>query len=319
MKTDKGHTTQADADELDRVRILDTTLRDGEQSPGAAMTHEEKIEVAALLDEMGVDIIEAGFPIASNGDFEAVNAIAKQVKSSVVCGLSRAGFKDIDRAGEALKPAMRRRIHTFISTSPVHMKHKLQMEPSAVLEAVAASVARARNWTDDVQWSAEDATRTEHDFLCRTRGTGDQGRRCHHQYSRHGRLCDAAGIFRADPMLKQPRARRGARRFLHPLPQRSGPGRRQFAGRRAGRRAPGRMHHQRHRRTRRQCRAGRNRDGDQGAQGPHALHDRHQDGNAGARLQARVECHGFSRAVQQGHRGQECLCARSPASTRTAC
>ena len=168
MTTDTGHTTQADTGELDRVRIFDTTLRDGEQSPGAAMTHEEKIEVAALLDEMGVDIIEAGFPIASNGDFEAVNAIAKQVKSSVVCGLSRAGFKDIDRAGEALKPAQRRRIHTFISTSPVHMKHKLQMEPSAVLEAVAASVARARNWTDDVQWSAEDATRTDHDFLCRT-------------------------------------------------------------------------------------------------------------------------------------------------------
>jgi 2-isopropylmalate synthase len=153
--------------EINRVRIFDTTLRDGEQSPGAAMTHEEKLEVAALLDEMGVDIIEAGFPIASNGDFEAVSAIAKQTKNAVVCGLSRAGFKDIDRAGEALKLAPRRRIHTFISTSPVHMKHKLQMEPSAVLEAVSASVGRARNWTDDVQWSAEDATRTEHDFLCR--------------------------------------------------------------------------------------------------------------------------------------------------------
>ena len=116
---------------------------------------------------MGIDIIEAGFPVSSNGDFEAVSAIAQRVKNSVVCGLARAGFKDIDRAGEALRHAARRRIHTFISTSPVHMKHKLQMEPSAVLEAVAASVARARSWTDDVQWSAEDATRTEHDFLCR--------------------------------------------------------------------------------------------------------------------------------------------------------
>ena len=152
---------------MDRVRIFDTTLRDGEQSPGAAMTHEEKLEVASLLDEMGIDIIEAGFPIASNGDFEAVAAIAKRVKNAVVCGLSRAGFKDIDRAGEALKGAQRGRIHTFISTSPVHMKHKLQMEPSAVLEAISASVHRARNWTDDVQWSAEDATRTEHDFLYR--------------------------------------------------------------------------------------------------------------------------------------------------------
>jgi 2-isopropylmalate synthase len=162
-----GNAANTDAPKLGRVRVFDTTLRDGEQSPGAAMTHEEKLEVATLLDEMGVDIIEAGFPIASNGDFDAVSAIAKQVKNAIVCGLSRAGFKDIDRAGEALKHARRGRIHTFISTSPVHMKHKLQMEPSAVLEAITASVSRARNWTDDVQWSAEDATRTERDFLCR--------------------------------------------------------------------------------------------------------------------------------------------------------
>ena len=167
METNMTEPKDTHTDKMDRVRIFDTTLRDGEQSPGAAMTHEEKIEVAMLLEEMGIDIIEAGFPVASNGDFEAVSAIAQRVKNSVVCGLARAGFKDIDRAGEALRHAARRRIHTFISTSPVHMKHKLQMEPSAVLEAVAASVARARSWTDDVQWSAEDATRTEHDFLCR--------------------------------------------------------------------------------------------------------------------------------------------------------
>ncbi len=167
MATNMTEPKESYTDKSDRVRILDTTLRDGEQSPGAAMTHEEKIEVAMLLDEMGIDIIEAGFPVSSNGDFEAVSAIAGRVKNSVVCGLARAGFKDIDRAGEALRSAARRRIHTFISTSPVHMKHKLQMEPSAVLEAVAASVARARSWTEDVQWSAEDATRTEHDFLCR--------------------------------------------------------------------------------------------------------------------------------------------------------
>ena len=166
MATNMTEQKETYTDKSDRVRIFDTTLRDGEQSPGAAMTHEEKIEVAVLLEEMGIDIIEAGFPVASNGDYEAVSAIAGRVKNSVVCGLARAGFKDIDRAGEALKHAARRRIHTFIS-SPVHMKHKLQMEPSAVLEAVAASVARARSWTDDVQWSAEDATRTEHDFLCR--------------------------------------------------------------------------------------------------------------------------------------------------------
>ena len=119
--------------EKDRVVIFDTTLRDGEQCPGATMTHEEKLEVAELLDTMGVDIIEAGFPIASEGDFAAVNEIAKRTKNAVVCGLARAGFNDIDRAGEAVKPAKRSRIHTFISTSPVHMKWKLQMEPETGL------------------------------------------------------------------------------------------------------------------------------------------------------------------------------------------
>src|SRR6188474_3515247 len=153
--------------EKDRVVIFDTTLRDGEQCPGATMTHEEKLEVAELLDAMGVDIIEAGFPIASEGDFAAVHEIAKRSKNSVICGLSRAAFKDIDRCAEAIKPARRRRIHTFISTSPVHMKFKLQKEPHEVYEMVIAQVSRARGHTDDVEWSAEDATRTERDFLCR--------------------------------------------------------------------------------------------------------------------------------------------------------
>src|ERR1700761_6293677 len=111
----------------DRVVIFDTTLRDGEQCPGATMTFEEKLEVAEMLDTMGVDIIEAGFPIASVGDFEAVYEIAKRTKNAVVCGLARAGFNDIDRAGEAIKPAKRSRIHTFLSTSPVHMKWNLQL------------------------------------------------------------------------------------------------------------------------------------------------------------------------------------------------
>lgn len=150
-----------------RIIIFDTTLRDGEQSPGASMTLEEKLQVARMLDDMGVDVIEAGFPIASKGDFEAVSEIAATVKNAVVCGLSRAAFGDIDRAAEALKAAKRKRIHTFISTSPVHMKYKLQKEPHEVYEAVTASVTRARQYTDDVEWSAEDGTRTEHDFLCR--------------------------------------------------------------------------------------------------------------------------------------------------------
>ena len=150
-----------------RVLIFDTTLRDGEQSPGASMTLEEKIQISEFLDMMGVDIIEAGFPIASNGDFESVSEVSRVVKNAVVCGLARAGAKDIERAGEALRQARRGRIHTFISTSPVHMKHKLQMEPEAVLDAVVRSVTMARNLVADVEWSAEDATRTDRDFLCR--------------------------------------------------------------------------------------------------------------------------------------------------------
>src|SRR3954447_17902992 len=153
--------------EKDRVVIFDTTLRDGEQCPGATMTHDEKLEVAELLDDMGVDIIEAGFPIASEGDFAAVHEIATRSKKAVICGLSRAAFKDIDRCAEAIKPAKRKRIHTFLSTSPVHMKYKLQKEPHEVYEMVIAQVTRARSHTDDVEWSAEDGTRTEFDFLCR--------------------------------------------------------------------------------------------------------------------------------------------------------
>jgi 2-isopropylmalate synthase len=151
----------------DRVFIFDTTLRDGEQCPGATMTFEEKLQVADFLDAMGVDIIEAGFPIASDGDFHAVSEIARRMKTSVVCGLSRAGELDIDRAGEAVKHARRPRIHTFLSTSPVHRKHKLQKSAEQVLEMVQFQVARARNWVEDVEWSAEDATRTEIDYLCR--------------------------------------------------------------------------------------------------------------------------------------------------------
>ncbi|WP_436637666.1 2-isopropylmalate synthase [Microbaculum sp. FT89] len=166
MTTEHGNGGVSQSDS-DRVVIFDTTLRDGEQCPGASMTFEEKLEVAELLNGMGVDIIEAGFPIASQGDFESVQEIARRSKMAVIAGLSRAAFKDIDRCAEAVKVAARPRIHTFISTSPIHMKHKLQMEPEAVLEAVIASVTRARNHVEDVEWSAEDGTRTEFEFLCR--------------------------------------------------------------------------------------------------------------------------------------------------------
>ncbi len=151
----------------DRVYIFDTTLRDGEQSPGATMTHEEKLDVAALLDEMGVDIIEAGFPIASEGDFEAVAEIARRTKNAVVAGLARAIPKDIDRCGEAVRHAKRPRIHTFVSTSPIHLAHQMKKTEAEVLDIIAATVSRARNLVDNVEWSAMDATRTPIDYLCR--------------------------------------------------------------------------------------------------------------------------------------------------------
>ncbi|SFR32994.1 2-isopropylmalate synthase [Litoreibacter janthinus] len=153
--------------EQDRVVIFDTTLRDGEQSPGATMSHAEKLEIAGLLDEMGVDIIEAGFPIASEGDFAAVKAIAEQANNSVICGLARANFKDIDRCWEAVKHAKRPRIHTFIGTSPLHRAiPNLNMDEMA--ERIHETVSHARNLCDNVQWSPMDATRTEEDYLCRT-------------------------------------------------------------------------------------------------------------------------------------------------------
>ena len=153
--------------EQDRVVIFDTTLRDGEQSPGATMTHTEKLEIAELLDEMGVDIIEAGFPIASEGDFAAVKAVAKQAKNSVICGLARANFKDIDRCWEAVKHARRPRIHTFIGTSPLHRAIP-NLDQDQMAERIHETVTYARNLCDNVQWSPMDATRTEHDYLCRT-------------------------------------------------------------------------------------------------------------------------------------------------------
>lgn len=150
----------------DRVFIFDTTLRDGEQSPGATMTHAEKLEIAGLLDEMGVDIIEAGFPIASEGDFAAVSEIAKRSNNSTICGLARANFKDIDRCWDAVKHAKSPRIHTFIGTSPLHRAiPNLDMDQMA--ERIHETVTHARNLCDNVQWSPMDATRTEHDYLCR--------------------------------------------------------------------------------------------------------------------------------------------------------
>ena len=151
----------------DKLIIFDTTLRDGEQSPGASMTREEKIRIAKQLEKLRVDVIEAGFPAASNGDFESVKAVADIIKDSTVCGLARAIENDINRAGEALKGAKSGRIHTFIATSPIHMEKKLRMSPDQVVEQAVKAVKWARKYTDNVEFSPEDAGRSDPDFLCR--------------------------------------------------------------------------------------------------------------------------------------------------------
>jgi 2-isopropylmalate synthase len=151
----------------DQLIIFDTTLRDGEQSPGASMTLPEKVRIAIALERLGVDVIEAGFAVASPGDFEAVKAVASAVKESTVCSLARVIPKDIEQAGAAIKPAARGRIHTFIATSPIHMQHKLRLSADEVVERAVAAVKQARNLVEDVEFSCEDAVRSEPDFLCR--------------------------------------------------------------------------------------------------------------------------------------------------------
>ncbi|OUS09042.1 2-isopropylmalate synthase [Gammaproteobacteria bacterium 54_18_T64] len=151
----------------ERLIIFDTTLRDGEQSPGAAMTKEEKLRIAKSLEKLGVDVIEAGFAISSEGDFAAVKSIADTIKDATVCSLARTTHGDIERAAEALKNAVAPRIHTFIATSPIHMEFKLQMNPEEVLEQAIGAVKIARNFVDDVEFSLEDGSRTEFDFMCK--------------------------------------------------------------------------------------------------------------------------------------------------------
>jgi 2-isopropylmalate synthase len=151
----------------DQLIIFDTTMRDGEQSPGASMTKDDKVRIGKQLERLRVDVIEAGFAASSPGDFEAIRAVALAVKDSTVCSLARANDNDVRRAGEAIKGANSGRVHTFIATSPIHMKHKLRMEPGEVLEAAVKAVKLARQYTDDVEFSAEDAVRSDVDFLCR--------------------------------------------------------------------------------------------------------------------------------------------------------
>ena len=152
---------------MQQLIIFDTTMRDGEQSPGAAMSRDDKVRIGRQLEKLRVDVIEAGFAASSPGDFEAIRAVAEAVKDSTVCSLARANDHDVTRAGEAIRGANSGRIHTFIATSPIHMKLKLRMEPDAVLEAAVRAVKLARTFTDDVEFSAEDAVRSDVDFLCR--------------------------------------------------------------------------------------------------------------------------------------------------------
>ncbi len=162
----------------DHIIIFDTTMRDGEQSPGASMSRDEKVRIGKQLERLRVDVIEAGFAAASPGDFEAIRAVAEAVRDSVVCSLARANDNDVTRAGEAIRKANAGRIHTFIATSPIHMKHKLRMEPDQVVEAAVRAVKLARQFTDDVEFSPEDAVRSHPDFLCRViEATIDAGAR----------------------------------------------------------------------------------------------------------------------------------------------
>ena len=177
-----------------RIRIFDTTLRDGEQSPGCSMNLEEKLTLARQLERLGVDVIEAGFPIASDGDFEAVRAVAAELREPIVAGLARTAHDDIERAGRALEPARHSRIHTFIATSDIHLEHKLRMGREQVLEEVDRAVRQARGFTDDVEFSAEDATRTDWDYLVQVFRGRRGGGRDDAERAGHGGLHDAGRV-----------------------------------------------------------------------------------------------------------------------------
>ena len=301
--------TAAKKSEKDRVVIFDTTLRDGEQCPGATMTFEEKLEVAEMLDDMGVDVIEAGFPITSEGDFQAVSEIARRSKNAVIAGLAACPSEDIDRCAEAVKFAKRGRVHTVIATSPLHMRVKLNMTP----ETGDRDVDCQRHARPQPDRRRRMVGRRRHPLrdgfpLPHRRGR-HQGRRHHRQHPRHGRLHRAGGIHPLHAHADRAGAELRQGDLLGALPQRSRHGGGEFAGRCRRRRAPDRMHRQRHRRAGRQCRARRDRDGDQRAQRQVSVveQDRHHD--ADARLQARLGGDLVSGAVQQGDRRPQRLCA----------
>ena len=252
----------------DKLIIFDTTLRDGEQSPGASMTKDEKLRIARQLERLKVDVIEAGLRgVEPNGDFEAVKAIADHIKDSIVCSLSRANDRDISRAAEALKGAARSRIHTFIATSALHMEKKLRMTPDQVFEQAKLAVRFARNLNDDVEFSPEDGYRSEPDFLCRVleaviKPKARRRSTCPTPSATRCRSCTASSS--ASLRERMPNSDKAV--WSGALPQRPRHGGGQLAGRRQDRRcAPGRVHDQRPRRARRQHLARGSRDGGEDA------------------------------------------------------
>jgi len=282
-----------------QVFIFDTTLRDGEQSPGCSMTVDEKIRMAAKLEELAVDIVEAGFPIASEGDFAAVETIGRFFPRLRVAALARACKLDIERALRALARARRPRLHTFIATSDIHLRFKLKKSRQQVLDEAVAAVEMARAHVDDVEFSAEDATRTDPEYLAEV---------CARWWppARHGQHPGYRGLFHARRV--RPADRRtgsGARPQSHrerPLSQRPGPGDSELSGRGTGGGSPDRVHHQWHRRACGQLLTGRGGDGDQDPPGPASLSDEHRHRTDLSRQPGALAAHLLRPAAQQGHR-----------------
>ena len=256
-----------------RVIVFDTTLRDGEQSPGISLNATEKLEIAQQLARLGVDVIEAGFPIASPGDFQAVRTIAREVHGPIIAGLARAHAADIERAAEAVRDSERPRVHTFISTSDIHIEHQLQSTRADVL-GQARAAGRARPLAGRgrrVQPDGRDPRRRR--VHRRGAAGGDRRGRDDDQHPRHRRLHDAERVRRVPGPAVRAGPRPAQRRALRALPRRPGPGRRQLLRRPAGRRAPDRVRDQRPRRARGQRVAGGDRDAAAHPRGRHRLHD----------------------------------------------
>jgi len=200
------------------IKIFDTTLRDGEQAPGFSMTAGQKLRLAKTLESLGVDIIEAGFAAASPGDFDAVNTIAEEIKNSTICSLARCNDKDIIASGEAIKPAASGRIHTFIATSPLHREYKLKMSKDEIVRRAIAGVELARTYTDDVEFSAEDAHPHGARLPETRRRSRHKSRRLDHQYSRYGGLYNAGGNTGSFHLFDNPNRRCRQRDVFCPLP-----------------------------------------------------------------------------------------------------